>query len=161
MAFEKNPCRRTAFEAFRIDKSETNPLTINSTIRDAFNSLQNGNALIKERDGTDWQISQADLNKLKDIMLCPVERLGTEQFVHETHLFRKDTILDELLAKLDEPYDTRKFIESVLARLWPALIAVVPYPEPEPMEDDLPQPDLCEHFQVPVEPLDVTILRER
>jgi hypothetical protein len=155
----RHPCRRSIFDVFEIDKSETDIKVIRAASQKAREQLKF--AKIVARDGTELSLTEADLNEMDKILLDPVARLKAEQFVHQAHSFSQDEKLAALMRQLEEVCDP---LPGLLAEIQAGALAslarkVLPQSVPPPLEDDLP-PVVIEPLELQLESLRDSILRE-
>ncbi len=165
MTFDQNPYRRNAFDAFPLDKRETNLRVIRTAIAASQGDWKDRGGTLVARDGTPWEVSEAQLNGLVEIILDPLKRLQEEQFVHREHLFTEDDEVAAASAALEEELRQATTSNAVLSVLRDRLIAMLgrllPPPAPAPLVDDLPWPEPLTPFRVEIEAFGVTIFRER
>ena len=159
--FKKNPCRRTIFDVFAIDRSETDLRVIRTASQKARDQLKFGRILA--RDGTELSLTEADLNEMDKILFDPVERLKAEQFVHQGQLFSQDEELASLMRDLVT--ENRDPLPDLLAEIQAGALlglarTMLLEPSPVPLEDDLPAVEL-EALELELEPLKDAILRDR
>ncbi|HWP43376.1 MAG TPA: hypothetical protein VNO14_09090 [Blastocatellia bacterium] len=158
--FSVNPCRRSIFDVFRLDKGETAIPAILRAVADAKERLKFGRN--RSSDGTDLELTEAQLNNLQERLFDPLARLKEEQIVHQTHLFAQDEELARGIAALEERDDGLK---DALAQAQEASLRVVgrllPPPDCSRIEDDLPWPELPAPLALRREALDDAILRDQ
>jgi hypothetical protein len=139
--FSRNPCRHHLFEVFALDKSETDLRTVRAAAQAAHDRLRFGK--LTARDGSELRMSEAELNRLEQVLMTPVARLAAEQLVHQAHSFAKDPELTGCIASLAavaaDPLaaELGPAQEQVLLRL--VRDAMPPLP-PSTLADDLPWP---------------------
>lgn len=157
--FNINPCRRSIFDVFRLDKSETGIMAIRQAVLEAKERLKYGR--IVSRNGTEIEITQAQMNNLQDRLFDPIARLKEEQIVHQAHLFAQDVELVRAIEALEEKGDG---LEEVISDTRLALLQMVgrmlPPLEHSRLEDDLPWPDPPAPLALAREGLDEAILRD-
>jgi hypothetical protein len=140
--FARNPCRHHLFEVFALDKSETDLRAILAATLAARDRLRFGKMVAG--DGAELQISEAELNRLEQVLLSPVARLEAEQLVHQAHSFARDPGLAACLARLahaaaGDPLAAE--LELALQRVLLLLVrAALPPLPPVTLADDLPWP---------------------
>lgn len=160
--FSRNPCRHHLFEVFALDKSETDLRRIRDAAQAARGRL--GFGRIVARDGTEIQLTEAELNALEKKLLTPLERLQAEQLVHQVHTFASDRELSRCLGRLaEEDQDPMPgVVAEVQAQALRALLRTAPpLPIPAPLPDDLPWPPEPEAYPLRSESLADAVLRDR
>lgn len=159
-AFDTNPCRRSIFDVFTVEKAETDMRVIFEAIRAARGNREYGR--IVARDGSEINITEAELNAMESVLLDPVERLKAEQFVYQSYHFSKDAELSECAQSLVTTEDP---MYAILGKIQAASLSVVtrlvPPLEPAPFADDLAWPEAPGPFRLELEPLAQLILRDR
>lgn len=165
MSLPANPCRRTAFEAFGLDKNETSIKNIRRATTQARASWKDNGGKLTAGDGSEWELSEAALNSLEKQILDPLERLRLEQFVHEEHWFATGDELAQLLADVEQAagqdHAWLQLLDQLDTALLQRVVRFLPELERPAIEDDLPWPDPPEAAAVELEPFEVTILREK
>jgi hypothetical protein len=160
--FRRNPCRFHLFEVFAVDRSETDLRTLRAAVQTARDRLRYGR--IVARDGTELELTEAQLNALESELLDPLRRLRAEQLVHREHPFTRDPELATLLGELqDEELDPfPPLLADARTELLTAVLDVfLPTYHPPPLPDDLPWPPDPEPLELHREPPEEAILRDR
>ena len=159
-SFQINPCRQNIFEVFRLDKVETDPGAILAAINKAKTQLSNG--IMVARDGTEFSLSEAQLNNLEKILLDPLERLKAEQLVHQAHFFSHDEEFAGAAHALRQEDDS---MQMLLVDMKSALVVVLgqflPSFTPPHLEDDQPWPDPPAPLELVREAWTAAILRDQ
>lgn len=160
--FTHNPCRRGIFDIFALDRAETDLRAVRAAVQGARDRLQYGR--IVARDGSELELTEADLNAAEKVLLDPVERLKAEQLVHQAHRFSEDAELRALVGRLAE--DAVDPLPGLVAEIEPAALlaaarGLLPPLAPPPLADDLPWPPPPEPLELHREPLERAILRDR
>ena len=157
---EDNPCRRHAFEVFRIDKSATDLRAIRSQVKSAREAWDFDKHAVTGLDGVPFEVDEARLNELEKRLFDPLERLKEEQFVHQAHPFGADeelagAIKDVLSHSVSAAIscDARALIAGALGPLLPEI-------PPPAMPDDLPDPKWPAAFPIERESLEQAIMRD-
>jgi hypothetical protein len=157
---EDNPCRKTLFDVFGIDKSSTELKDIRRRIRDAREVWGHQKHCVKGPEGVTFVVDEARMNELEKRLLDPLKRLQEEQFVHQAHPFADDTELSEALALVKatgkqsvESVDMQTVVAGVLGALLPEVSAFK-------LPDDLPEPLQPEPFPIEQEPLEKAVQRD-
>ena len=165
MPFKDDPYRRNAFDAFPLRKDEVGIRAIRQLVQSGRESWREHGGKVQARDGTEWELSEAQLNSLERSITDPLSRLQLEQFVHQQHYFATDTEIAALIAALEHDLAPTQLPSEVLEALSAALAAqlttLLPEPSAPQLEDDLPWPEPPVPFAVELEPIDAILLRER
>jgi hypothetical protein len=158
-AFGTNPCRRSIFDVFAVEKTETDMRVIFEAIRAARGNR--GYGRIIARDGSEINLTEAELNAMESVLLDPVKRLKAEQFVYQSHYFSKDAELSECAQSLVTTEDP---MQDILSKIQAASLSVVtrlvPPLEPAQLANDLAWPEAPGAFRLELEPLGQSILRD-
>jgi hypothetical protein len=166
MPFDTNPCRRNAFDAFPVPKKETHIKKIREIMNLARRDWEERDHNILLPDGAQWPITEAELNRLGDLMTDPLERLKIEQFVHQEHHLSGDEEVRELMGLVAKKHaeEARETIADAADRLWEIffnrLAAFISAPEPVPLADDMPWPLAPPELKVDVVPFEKIIDEE-
>jgi hypothetical protein len=158
--FTRNPCRHHLFEIFNLDKSETDLRAIRTAVQEVQGRLRYSR--IVARDGTVLTLSEADLNTLSKVLLTPLERLKTEQLVHQAHAFSQDRELALCMESLavEEEDPLPGLIAEVQGQALRTLVrTALPLPSPF-LADDLPWPPEPEGYELRRESIKEAIQRE-
>jgi hypothetical protein len=165
MSVDTNPCRRNAFDAFAVGRSEIVIRNVRRAIKKARGDWKDNGGTLIARDATPWTLTEAQLNSLEEELLDPLRRLQLEELVHEEHLFAADVeireLADALIAALERSAGASDVLEQVRGELVGRLRRLLP-PLPVPaLADDLPWPPAPPAYPVALEPFDAVIRRER
>jgi hypothetical protein len=161
--FKNNPCRLNLFEVFWLDKAETGIRAINEAIQATKNRAKFGK--LTTRDGTELDLSEAQLNRLEKELRDPIARLREEQIAHQIHLFAHDEALAGQLQALVKREEAAGQVRTLLAETQSATLAMVrnylPPFTPPALADDLPWPEPPAPGAPTREDWDAVILRDQ
>ena len=165
MKFARNPYRRNAFDAFPLDKAETSIKNIRLVLNRTRADWKDNKGRLLARDGSEWQLTEAQLNGMEEIILDPLRRLQLEQFVHQEHVMVHDPALvetaDRLAAELSNAVMSSRIVDDIGGDLVGVLGRSLSPAAPAPLVDDLAWPEPPAPFDLELESLAQTILRER
>jgi hypothetical protein len=165
MNFQQNSYRRNPFDVFPLRKDETNIRNIRQQIQQGRNIWSAQDHTILARDGSEWDLTEAELNSLEKEISEPLPRLQKEQFVHQQHYFVEDPEMTALIEQLEHALRPGPIPEELLNILCAAAVGklarFLPEPRPPAIRDDLPWPDPPEPFPLELEPIEKCIDRER
>lgn len=166
MPFNTNPCRRSAFEAFGLSKQETDLRVIRRCITETKRAWRDSGGALIGRDGSRWDVSEAELNAMELEICDPMRRLRAEEFVHSSHTFAVEKVLVRLVESLEKDFfkkEEEEEMEQTLDSLSTAgaglIIDLLPEPSLDAV-DDLPWPSPPTPFPMELEPLEKTLMRE-
>jgi len=162
----KDPCSHNAFDAYAaLATTLTDLRQIRSVIRRRKSDWEHAEGKVKCRDGSEWEISEAEMLAFEKELLDPIDRLRAEQFAHREHRFALDEELSSVLEELfAEKVDESSFPTEVLAQVRESVVgkltAYLPDPAPEPVDDELQWPVEPEPLELQYEKYEDTLLRD-
>lgn len=143
--FKSNPCRQNLFEVFQLDKAETGIRAIREAVQVTKRRFVNGGGKLPMRDGTEMELTEAQLNQMEKKLLDPLTRLKEEQIAHQAHRFAHDEAFGGRLQALAAYEETAGQVGTLLAETQSATLAMVkrylPPFTPPALADDLPWPE--------------------